>query len=253
MTFSATSKETIPIIAALPFNISLFVLKMANSLLSSKLSCVNFGVIVPNVAMAMVNANKEKFCASMTCVGTPETILAGKINSKASFLVMTSPAMAETKPTIAARPLMSCAVSLLFQMCSHREVVTSSEKRKTLVSFHSQTDDDDDDDHSRAEPDRKMNDIKVTALKKNITYEKTALPFCAAGACGTNESGLEATTSSPSSWESIDGMLTAARTCMEDTFLDDLFKEALFVFTLRVADENWVIDCMFMCLLLMCV
>lgn len=236
MTFSATSKETIPIIAALPFNISLFVLKMANSLLSSKLSCVNFGVMVPNVAMAMVNANKEKFCASMTCVGTPETILAGKINSKASFLVMTSPAMAETKPTIAARPLMSCAVSLLFQMCSHREVVTSSEKRKTLVSFHSQTDDDDDDDHSRAEPDLKRNkNTKVTALEKTITYEKTALPFCAAGACGTNDSGLEATTSSPSSWESIDGMLTAARTCM-DTFLDDLFKEALFVFTLRVAD-----------------
>jgi hypothetical protein len=33
-------------------------------------------------------------------------------------LVMTSPAMAETKPTIAARPLMSCAVSLLFK-CVH--------------------------------------------------------------------------------------------------------------------------------------
>jgi hypothetical protein len=45
---------------------------------------------------------------------------------------------------------------------------------------------------------------------------------------------LDATTSSPSSWESIDGMLTAARTCM-DTFLDDVFKETL-AFTLRVAD-----------------
>jgi hypothetical protein len=30
-------------------------------------------------------------------------------------------------------------------------------------------------------------------------------------------------------------MLTAARTCT-DTFLDDLFKEALLAFTLRVAD-----------------
>lgn len=123
--FSATSKETMPIIAALPFNISLFVLKMANSLLSSKLSCVNFGVIVPKVEMAMTNAIKEKFCASMTCVGTPETTFAGKSNSKASFFVMISPAMAETKPTIAARPLMSCAVSLslllLFTSVRERE------------------------------------------------------------------------------------------------------------------------------------
>ena len=61
MIFSAMSREIMPTIAALPFNISLFVLKIANSLLSSKLSCVNFGVIVPSVTPTMANANKEKF------------------------------------------------------------------------------------------------------------------------------------------------------------------------------------------------